>query len=210
MPCTNWSTKTAPSPEGSHAMRKAATAALLVLTLLYPFGVYAALDHVAPHWLAGAMVLLSLARAVSTHQGFWYLVAAGAGVLALSSWWQGDAQAVKLYPVLVNAVLLAVFGWSLRCPPSVVERLARLQTPDLPAAAVGYTARVTALWCSFFVLNGTVAAYTALYSSDATWALYNGLLAYVAMGVLMAGEWLVRQHVQRRHRLEQALGAANE
>lgn len=191
-------------------MRKAATAALVLLTLLYPLGVYAALGHVAPHWLAMALVLLALARALSTRQGFWCLVAAGAAVLALASWWQGDARAVKFYPVLVNVVLLVVFSWSLHRPPSVVERLARLQTPDLPAAAVGYTARVTALWCGFFVLNGAVAAYTALYSSDATWALYNGLLAYIAMGVLMAGEWLVRQCVQRRHALEQVHAAINQ
>lgn len=181
-------------------MRKGATWALLALTLLYPLGVYAALGRVSAHWLAGALVLLALARAWSSRQGFWVLVAVGAAVLALASWWQGNAQAVKLYPVLVNVVLLAVFSWSLRRPPSVVERLARLQQPELPAAAVVYTARVTALWCGFFVLNGTVAAYTALYSSDAIWALYNGLLAYVAMGVLMAGEWLVRQRVQARHR----------
>ncbi|MBV8249511.1 MAG: hypothetical protein JO200_13790 [Comamonas sp.] len=181
-------------------MRKGATWALLVLTLLYPLGVYAALGHVPAHWLAAALVLLALARAWSSRQGFWVLVAAGAAMLALASWWQGDARAVKLYPVLVNAVLLAVFGWSLRRPPSVVERVARLQQPDLPAAAVAYTARVTALWCGFFVLNGTVAAYTALYSSNAAWALYNGLLAYVAMGLLMAGEWLVRRRVQARHR----------
>lgn len=183
-------------------MRKGAAWAMLALTLLYPLGVYAALGHVPAHWLAAALVLLALARAWSSRQGFWLLVAAGAAVLALASWWQGNAQAVKLYPVLVNAVLLVVFGWSLRSPPSVVERLARLQQPDLPVAAVAYTARVTALWCVFFVLNGAVAAYTALYSSDATWALYNGLLAYVTMGVLMAGEWLVRQRVQSRHRAE--------
>lgn len=191
-------------------MHKLVAAVLVVLTVLYPLGVYLAMGRVAPQWLAVLLVLLAVLRAVATRQRYWWAVALGAAVLALASWWRADALAVKLYPVLVNAVLLAVFGWSLRCPPSVVERLARLQTPDLPAAAVGYTARVTALWCSFFVLNGTVAAYTALYSSDATWALYNGLLAYVAMGVLMAGEWLVRQHVQRRHRLEQALGASNE
>lgn len=191
-------------------MRKAVAGALLVLTLLYPLGIYAALGHVPPHWLAAALVLLALARAVSTRQGFWCLVAIGAGVLALTSWWQGDTRAVKLYPVLVNVVLLAVFGWSLRCPPSVVERLARLQTPDLPAVAVPYTARVTALWCGFFVLNGAAAGYTALYCSDAIWALYNGLLAYVAMGGLMAGEWLVRQHVQRRQGGHPAGAAANE
>lgn len=181
-------------------MRKGAAWALLVLTLLYPLGVYAVLGRVQPQWLAAALALLALARAWSSREGFWLLVAAGAALLALASWWHGNAQAVKLYPVLVNAVLLAVFGWSLRRPPSVVERLARLQQPDLPTAAIAYTTRVTALWCGFFVLNGTVAAYTALYSSDAVWALYNGLLAYVFMGLLMAGEWLVRQHVQARHR----------
>jgi uncharacterized membrane protein len=180
-------------------MRKGATWALLALTLLYPLGVYAALGRVPAHWMAAALVLLALARAWSSRQGFWLLVAGGGAVLALASWWQGNAQAIKLYPVLVNAVLLVVFGWSLRSPPSVVERLARLQQPDLPATAVAYTARVTALWCGFFVLNGATAAYTALYSSDAVWALYNGLLAYVAMGTLMAGEWLVRQRVQARH-----------
>ena len=210
MPCISSSMQKAPWPERPSAMRKALTAALVVLTLLYPLGVYAALGRVAPHWLAGALVLLALARGISTRQRFWYVVATGAGLLALASWWQGDAGAVKLYPVLVNAVLLFVFGWSLRHPPSVVERLARLQDPNLPAAAIGYTARVTALWCGFFVVNGALAAYTALYSSDATWALYNGLLAYVAMGVLMAGEWLVRQRVQRRHRLSQAVEVGNK
>lgn len=174
--------------------------ALVVLTLLYPLGVYAVLGHVPPHWLAGALVLLALVRAWLARQGFWVAVAAGAAVLALASWWQGDALALKLYPVLVNIVLLVVFGWSLWSPPSVVERLARLQHPDLPGEAVAYTGRVTAVWCIFFVVNGSVATYTALYSNDATWALYNGLWAYVAMGALMAGEWLVRQRVKRRHR----------
>ena len=191
-------------------MQKLVTAVLVVLTVLYPLGVYLAMGRVAPEWLAMLLVALAVLRALVTRQRFWWAVVSGAAVLALAAWLQGNALAVKLYPVLVNAVLLFVFGWSLRHPPSVVERLARLQDPNLPAAAIGYTARVTALWCGFFVVNGALAAYTALYSSDATWALYNGLLAYVAMGVLMAGEWLVRQRVQRRHRLAQAVEVENE
>lgn len=181
-------------------MRKSVTWALLALTAFYPLGVYAALGRVPPHWVAGALVLLALVRAWSARQGLWLAVAAGGAVLAVASWWQGDARAVKLYPVLVNAVLLAVFGLSLLRPPSVVERLARLRQPDLPAAAVAYTARVTSVWCVFFVVNGAMAAWTALRGSDAVWALYNGLLAYLAMGGLMAAEWLVRRRVQHRHR----------
>lgn len=105
---------------------------------------------------------------------------------------------VKLYPVWVNLVMLAVFGFSLFRPPSVVERLARLQEPDLPPSGVRYTRQVTKVWCGFFVLNGAAAAYTAFFASDSTWALYNGLLAYVLMGCLMGIEWGVRQWVRRR------------
>jgi len=63
---------------------------------------------------------------------------------------------------------------------------------------VRYTRKVTVVWCVFFVLNGGAAAYTATSSSDATWALYNGLIAYVLMGCLMGTEWCVRQWVRRR------------
>ena len=73
--------------------------------------------------------------------------------------------------MLVNASLLVLFAASLLHPPSLIERLARLQQPDLPAAAVAYTRRVTQVWCGFFVLNGSIAAYTALYASAAQWAL---------------------------------------
>lgn len=182
-------------------MRKLVTALLVVLTVLYPLGVYLAMGHVAPQWLAVLLVLLAMLRAVMTRQRFWWAVAGGAAVLAAAAWWQGDALAVKLYPVLVNAVMLAVFAASLRYPPSVVERLARLSEPDLPPSGVRYTRRVTAVWCFFFVGNGAIAAYTAAFSTDAVWALYNGLIAYGLMGCLMGAEWLVRQRVRRRDAL---------
>lgn len=179
-------------------MHKIVAAVLVVLTVLYPLGVYLAMGHVAPQWLAALLVALAVLRALVTRQRFWWAVASGAAVLALAAWWQGDALAVKLYPVLVNAVLLVVFLVSLRHPPTVIERLARLTEPELPAAGVRYTRKVTAVWCVFFVANGAAAAYTAAFSSDATWALYNGLIAYVLMGCLMGSEWCVRQWVKRR------------
>ena len=44
----------------------------------------------------------------------------------------------------------------------------------------------------FFIVNGAIALWTALAASDATWALYNGLIAYGLMGAMFAGEWLLR------------------
>jgi uncharacterized membrane protein len=58
---------------------------------------------------------------------------------------------------------------------------------------VRYTFRITQIWCAFFLINGTLAAYTALFTSRAAWALYNGLIAYLLMGALFAGEWLYRR-----------------
>jgi len=31
----------------------------------------------------------------------------------------------------------------------------------------------------------------------ALWTLWNGLLSYLLIGLLMAGEWLVRQRIRR-------------
>jgi uncharacterized membrane protein len=103
--------------------------------------------------------------------------------------------------VLVNLVMLGLFSWTLLSPPSLIERLARLKEPDLPPSGVHYTRRVTQVWCGFFVLNGSIAAYTALYSSLATWTLYNGLISYLLMGLLFGGEFLLRLHVRKQSAL---------
>ena len=88
--------------------------------------------------------------------------------------------------------MLVVFGASLWKPPTVIERLARLRHPDLPPEGVRWVTNVTKAWCLFFVLNGGIALWTALAASDATWALYNGAIAYVLIGAMLGGEWLLR------------------
>jgi uncharacterized membrane protein len=57
---------------------------------------------------------------------------------------------------------------------------------------------VTQVWCWFFSVNGAIALATALWASPAIWTLYNGLIAYLVMGLLFAGEYVVRWHFKRR------------
>lgn len=170
-----------------------------LLTLAYPPLVYLGLGHFEPRWMALPLAAMAVLRAVATRERVWLAAAGGALVLAASSLLGNQALPLKLYPVLVNTILLTVFATSLAFPPSVIERLARLREPDLPASGVAYTRRVTQVWCGFFVLNGTTALVTALWASAATWALYNGLISYVLMGLLFAGEWVVRRRVRARH-----------
>lgn len=180
-------------------MRVWISVALGAITVAYPAVVYLSMDRLPPQWLGAALVVLAVIRALLSQQKFWWVTAAGAALLCGASWWRADELAIKLYPVLVNAVMLAVFAFSLCRPPSVVERLARLQEPDLPPSGVRYTRQVTVVWCWFFVCNGAIAAYTAVAASAAVWALYNGAVAYVFMGCLMGVEWCVRQRVRRKN-----------
>ena len=174
------------------------SALLLVLSVGYPVVVYLALGHVGPRWIALLLIALALLRAWVTREPFW-LVAAGLAAVLAGAGFVGDRWApLKLYPALVNLVLLGLFATSLWRGPTVVERLARLREPDFPPAAVAYTRRVTQAWCAFFLANGAVATITALWASDAAWALYNGAIAYALMGLLMGVEWLVRRRVRAR------------
>lgn len=170
-----------------------------VLTVLYPVAIYMGLQYSTPRAMALVLAGLAALRAVTaTHRGRGALLLLS-GTLAALALVSGDSLPLKLYPVLVNGAMLALFGWSLWHPPSVVERIARLREPALPPAAVGYTRRVTMAWCLFFVCNGTAAALTAWLASDRVWALYNGAIAYLLIGAMFAGEWLVRRRVRARH-----------
>lgn len=172
----------------------------VLVTLLYPLLVWLGHGEVEPRLLAGVLVLAAALRILamgSGKAGRWWLL--GALLLAAVTVWENAWMPLKLYPVLVNAVLLGVFGYSLIAPPSMIERFARLQEPDLPPYAVLYTQRVTQVWCAFFLINGAISLGTALWASPAVWSLYNGVIAYVLMGCLFGGEYLVRLRVKRNN-----------
>lgn len=175
-----------------------ATGLVVLLTVAYPFAVALGLGRVEPRWFAFALVSLALLRALVSRQALWWAAAAGAAVLAAFSLAGQGWLPLKLYPVLVNAVLLLVFGVSLWRGPPVIERLARLAEPMLPPEGVAYTRRVTQAWCLFFALNGAAATATALWLSTDGWALYNGFIAYLLIGAMFAGEWLLRRRLKAR------------
>ncbi len=174
-------------------------AVLAAVTLAYPAAVYWGIGRFEPRWMAFGLLALALARLGAARQPVWRAAALMTVVLAACTGLANAALPLKLYPVLVNAALGVAFAWSLGHPPSAIERIARMTQPDLDAHGVAYTRKVTWVWLWFFVVNGALAAATALWASDATWALYNGLLCYGLMGALFAGEWLVRQRVMARH-----------
>jgi uncharacterized membrane protein len=170
--------------------------------ILYPLLVSLGLDYWGVRSMAVVLLLLACARlAVSRWLGLpsgnavWLVVAVV--IVAAVTLATGSVIGLKAYPVVVNILMLALFAFSLWRPPSMIERFARLREPDLPAAAIPYTRKVTMVWCGFFVVNGVIASAT-VFASDQVWAVYNGLVAYGLMGLLFAGEYLVRRRIRQQ------------
>ena len=182
------------------------------LLALYPLLMYLGISQLGVTWAASGLIVICAIRVVVLRLGQGARTSIGLGArelvffcggaiaLALISVWRDSPDALLYYPVLMNAAMLLLFGSSLVFPPTIVERIARIRHPGLPAEAVPYLRRVTIAWCIFFVGNGAAAFYTALRTTFETWALYNGLIAYVLIGLMFAGEFLTRLRVMRRMR----------
>lgn len=174
--------------------------AVWLVLLLYPLAVWVGLTHwgtalLAP-LLVGVFSLRLLMLRGKLRQQMWLGKAlAMVGILlALASWALKQSHWLLYYPVLVNAILL--FAYSLFAPPTVVERLARITEPQLDAAGIAYTRRVTQVWCGFFIVNGAIALATCLSGDITLWTLYNGGISYLLMGALMGIEWIVRKRIR--------------
>ena len=178
-----------------------AIAALLVA--IYPIAIFYGLDNFEPKYLALLLGVLITIRYLSSNRIANKLVAGSSQVkenkiaelvfffsvaLIVLSVFYNSLPLLKLYPVLVNLSLLIIFSYSLYSPPTIIERFARLRNDDLSEREIIYIGKVTKLWIVFFIFNGSVAFYTAIFSSLEIWTLYNGLISYVLMGTLFLSE----------------------
>ncbi len=179
-------------------MRKVDVSAALFagLSILYPLLAALGVRYVGPTWvLIGLFILIALralpALKAKVPGGLTWGLVLVAGAVALVALYDRELS-VRLYPALMSAAMLLTFAQTIWRPPSMIERFARLANPSLDEAGVRYARNVTLIWCAFFVLNCAIGIWTALYADWAMWALYNGLIAYIGIGVLFFGEFLVR------------------
>ena len=117
----------------------------------------------------------------------------GVGVVWLIYLLKGSLWS-RLYPVAVTGSVLLVFAASLRGVP-LVERLARKMGENLDERGVLYCRRVTVAWVIFLSLHLAVTIST-LFMSLSLWAWYNGCIAYMLMGGMFIGEFLIRRRVK--------------
>lgn len=178
----------------------------IIVFLGYPLAVYAGLSQFGTRGVGLLVLLLLLPGIVRTVATRPQQVKATLGMplaiaaLMLTAMATDDERFMLAYPAMVNAILLGQFAWTLRRGAQpMVERFARLQVDDLPPAEVRYCRRVTQCWIGFFVVNGSACALLAAFAPRAWWALYAGLLSYIALGIGFAIEFTIRKYRFRRY-----------
>ena len=123
-----------------------------------------------------------------------------AGLICLMT---GSGLFLKFYPLVISAIFLAAFGYTLFSRPTMIFRFATMMDKSIPGSLAekrveNYCTKVTVIWCIFFVLNGSIALMTVFSKNDILWSVYNGGVSYVLMGMLFAGEFIVRKVVNKK------------
>jgi len=119
---------------------------------------------------------------------------------------------LKIYSVVISATMLFVFGSTLFMPPNIIFRFATLSDKSIKGSSFEqkvykYCEKVTIVWCCFFILNGSAAVLTTFSekifglspeTARKVWAIYNGGISYVLMGMLFTIEFIIRKLVDKK------------
>ncbi|QSA98864.1 hypothetical protein [Methylococcus sp. EFPC2] len=172
--------------------RRLPVSLIILLALGYPF---------LSGWLMGqgygrAVLLLfaclTLGRALRAGAPARRWIHGGSAILLALGAVYSEAFTARLIPALVYASLAWLFGHTLAHPPSLIERLVRLQFPEFQPGIADYLYRLTQIWTAFFAASAAVCVLLAAYADERLWTLYTGVIVYLLMGGLALGEMIYR------------------
>ncbi len=164
------------------------------LFLAYPFLVYRGIES-GMAWVVPAFLsAIYLFRAFAARTVNARIYKAVISVTLLLGAFYLQSVTAKLMPVLIQLMLVYYFGRTLQKgkEPSLIERFVRLEYPEFPPSVSEYCRHLTILWTVFFAFNGLMCLALALWGNDFWWTLYNGVLIYVMVALLMIGEYIYR------------------
>ena len=117
-----------------------------------------------------------------------------ASSLAVVAYQWGPASALFIPPVVMNLVLMLVFGASLLPGKEpVITRFRSMVKKEGTTPEINiYTRQVTWVWTLFFAGLAVESTVLATYFSLATWSLFTNVINYILVIVLFFGEYLYR------------------
>ncbi|MEN9358539.1 MAG: hypothetical protein RL095_74 [Verrucomicrobiota bacterium] len=189
--------------------------AFILLMLLYPLIVWLGLSHFQQKGEGNVTIVASILLAIVSLRFLVMKTRSDALITMLpfmlsalflaASALTNEETWMLMQPAMINLAMFIAFALSLRHPPCVAERLARLEDPKLPPEGVIYCRKVTRAWCKFFIANGTCAAVSAFMHFQ-VWVFYNGFVAYILIGLFFVVEMFLRRRVKARIAAKRAKG----
>ena len=179
---------------------KVAKTLVAIFFVTYPFIVYFGLSYFPPSFFGLVLVALLAIRfgvIKSDERKLMLPILLIFTVYAAAMMIFDNTRMVLYYPALVNFVMFFVFANSLRGEESILLRLVNARGMITSKHTPGYLFWLTGLWAVFFVLNGLISIWTSSLSLHA-WTLYNGLISYFIIAILLAAEWLYRRHYKKK------------
>ena len=161
------------------------------LILAYPAIAYYLLTHDLP-WLGAVLVIGIITWKVYRRSDRLLILSILFIAFALIAYFLGPAFISKIVPLLIYFTLFIVFWSSLKTTP-LITQFARLDFPELPPGIAQYCRSLTIIWAAFFAANILFCGWLAVSSNDKLWALYNGILVYILLAVLVIGEYFWRR-----------------
>lgn len=189
-------------------MKTAIKIASALLVVLYPLLVFSGLYYFSASPKTFALLAMGIVLVyfiVNTNNAkaggfkslqFWSLIIF-VSVISIVSFFTENLGYFKFYPIIVNVVMLVGFGSTLKKPPNMIFRFASLdkkvKESDNQQPIIDYCYKVTIVWIVFFMLNGSIATATVIWGSDKIWAIYNGIISYILIGLLFGIEFIIRK-----------------
>jgi uncharacterized membrane protein len=170
---------------------------------IYPLAVWLLLDKTSPAAIVAILACLLFLRLAFIRGRPLYMLLGATAIVAFCTlaYLDPELKVLKMYPVLVSLAGLSLCVFTLLNPPSAIERLMDTLGAKVEPYAINYVRTLTGVWAVFFAANASVATYTALAAPIGFWALYNGVISYVLIGLLIVLEYPVRLLYRRRHGL---------
>jgi uncharacterized membrane protein len=165
------------------------------LFLAYPYLIYKGIESgmvwVAPAIFSALFLRQSFLAKKTSAKVFKAFIAIA---LILGAYYMQTLTA-KVLPVLIQLMLMYFFGRTLfkdKGPP-FIESFVRLQFPEFPSAIARYCRQLTLVWTVFFAMNAMIITVLAIWGAEFWWSLYNGVLIYFLMGLLVIVEYIYRR-----------------
>jgi len=164
------------------------------LFLLYPYLVYRGIES-GVVWLAPAIFsAVFLMQSFAAQNVKTKLIKAFIAIGLLLGAYYLQTITAKVLPVLIQLLLMYFFGRTLlkdKGPP-FIESFVRLQFTEIPQQLYPYLRQLTVVWTVFFAFNALMCVALAVWSDDRWWALYNGVIIYLMIGLITTLEYIYR------------------